>query len=176
MCLEGGRSGEAQTGRAAEKNLLQYQARCFLVAIPSSSSTQKRRRRPPKNLLYWHGDSHDGDLYITHTPQVTAALPHMATYTQRRSLSSYRPQAGPSPSHTDHLHHTYATDDHPPHPSLVSTERERERERRSWECLVKLRVVRLRETECLFTSLPPHTRSLFPHIYMGVSFWRGVGV
>ena len=96
--------------------------------ITTHKQTQRRRRRPPKNLLYWHGDSHDGDFYITHTPQVTAALPHMATYTQRRSLSSYRPQAGPSPSHTDHLHHTYATDDHPSHPSLVSTERERERE------------------------------------------------
>jgi len=34
------------------KNLLYYQARCFLVVIPTGSSTQTT-----KNLLYWHGNN-----------------------------------------------------------------------------------------------------------------------
>ena len=101
MCLEGGRSGEAQTGRAAEKNLLQYQARCFLVAIPSGSSTQKRRRRPQKTWFIRMAIATNTTEFLLlptcRTPTADDALPTCPTPTADDALPTcYTPT-------TDHV-------------------------------------------------------------------------
>ena len=95
--------------------------------ITTHKQTQRRRRRPPKNLLYWHGDSHDGTSHTHHrSPPHFPIWPHTH---KGEAFPHTDPRQDPHPHphiRTTYITHTPQTTTHRTPPLCPQRERERE--------------------------------------------------